>query len=176
MKVLFLILAVVGLSLGQSAYNVRIYQYAVGTFAADSLKATSWFPAGDAEGVDIVVKSSIKDSAVFQLGYQRGYWDGGQVISKRPFAVIDTFNTLTAGNFIAAGTSVSNFANDTDVAQALDTAVVGGYATMARHFWAYRSPYARITLKGLTGNKHSTYNIFVTVNQPKAINVDPVQK
>jgi hypothetical protein len=173
MKFVSLVLLMISMTLAQSAYNLKTYSYFIPTFSNDSLKTTAWFPAGDCEGVDIVIKSTVKDSSVFQIGYQRGYWDGGAIIAKRPFAVIDTFNTLTAGNFQAAGSSVSNTGvGDTDLVQAIDSAQVSGYCVMARHFYAYRSPYARIVIKGLTGNKKSAYNLFVIVSQPKYVRVD----
>lgn len=155
----------------QSAYNVKTFQFPISTFKADSLENTGAFPAGDCEGVDVIIKSVAKDSSVFEVGYQRGYWDGGQIIWKRPYMVVDTFNTLTAGNFIAAGTSIMGI-QDTDLVQAIDSSQVPGYVVMARHIYPYRSPYARIVLKGLTGNKKSFYNVFVTVSQPKYYRVD----
>jgi hypothetical protein len=88
--------------------------------------------------------------------------------------VVDTFNTLTAGNFQAIGTSIVGI-NDTDLVQAIDTnsqSGTTGFVYMAKHITPYRSPYARITLKGLTGNKNTAFNVFITVSQPKYYNVD----
>jgi hypothetical protein len=172
MKILFCVLAVATLIFGQSAYNLKLWNFTVGSFAADSLKTSAAFPAGDGEGIDIIVKSPNKDSSVFLVGYQRGYWDGGQIIWKRPYTVIDTFNTLTAGNFKAAGALAYSAAGDTDVVQSIDSAQVSGFVIMERHFNAYRSPYARIVLKGLTGNKKTNYSTFITVSQPKYYRVD----
>lgn len=172
MRTILLILACVGLVFAQSAYNVKTYTYSIPAFSNDSLKVTNWFPAGDAEGVDVVIKSAEKANAVFEVGYQRGYWDGGAVVPKRPYAVIDTFDVSTAGNFQVLGSSISNAANDTDKVKAIDTLSMGGYAIMARHFNAYRSPYARIVVKGLTGNKATAYALFVIVSQPKYFRVN----
>jgi hypothetical protein len=171
MKEILLVLAVFGIVTAQSAYNVKTFQFPVATFKEDSLKSTAAFPVGDCEGLDLIIKSVAKDSSVFEIGYQRGYWDGGQIIWKRPYMVVDTFNTLTAGNFIAAGTSIVGI-NDTDKVQALDSSQVSGYVVMAKHIFPYRSPYGRFVLKGLTGNKKSFYNVFITVSQPKYYRVD----
>jgi hypothetical protein len=174
MKCFLWVIAIVGLVIGQSAYNTKIYQFSIATFKTDSSKVTGWFPAGDGEGIDVIIKSAAKDSSVFQVGYQRGYWDGGAIIPKRPFMVIDTFNTLTGANFQAIGTSIAAI-NDTDLVQAIDTnsqAGTTGFVYMVRHVFPYRSPHARITLKGLTGNKNTFFNVFVTVSQPKYFNVD----
>jgi hypothetical protein len=171
MKTIILIAFAVSFVVAQSAYNFKTYQYPVLTFNNDSLKNTGAFPAGDCEGIDVIIKSAAKDSSVFEIGYQRGYWDGGQIIWKRPYMVVDTFNTLTAGNFIASGTSIVGV-NDTDKVQALDSSQVPGYVVMAKHVYPYRSPYARIVVKGLTGNKKSTYGLFITVSQPKYYRVD----
>ena len=154
------------------AYNVKTFSFSIQSFSNDSLKATPWFPAGDGEGVDFVVKSAAKDSSVFTVAYQRGYWDGGAIIAKRPSAIMDTFNTLVAGNFNAAGTAVYNAFGDTDVVQAIDSSQVSGFVVMAKHFYPFRSPYARLVLKGLTGNKKTAYGLFVTVSQPKYMRVD----
>ena len=174
MKAAMFILFAVALIFGQTstAYNVKITNMAINTFAADSAKVTSWVPIGDGEGVDVVIKSTALDSSVFQVGYQRGYWDGGRIVPKRPFWAVDTFNTLTAGNYQVLGSSVASV-NDTDKQQAIDTVGQGGMVVMARHIPAYfRSPYARVVCKGLTGNKNTNYSLFITVSQPKYVRVD----
>lgn len=171
MRTILCILAIVGLVAAQTAYNVKLNNFAINGFRSDSLKTTGWFAAGDAEGADIIIKAPTQDSSKFVVGYQRGYWDGGQIIWKRPFLVVDTFSTLTAGNFQAAGSMIES-PNDTDLVAAIDSAQVSGWTIMTKRVNAFRSPYARIVVKGLTGNKNTAYNVFVTVSQPKYYRVD----
>lgn len=171
MRTILCILAIVGLVTAQTAYNVKLNNFAINGFRSDSLKTSSWFAAGDAEGADIIIKAPTQDSSKFVVGYQRGYWDGGQIVWKRPTMVIDTFNTLVAGNFQAAGSFLET-PNDSDLVAAIDSAQISGTTLMAKRISTFRSPYARIVLKGLTGNKNTAYSVFVTVSQPKYVRVD----
>jgi hypothetical protein len=133
--------------------------------AYDSLRSTQWFSVSDLENIATVVSTLTKDSANFYYCWQRGYRDENDtIIWKRPSFVIDTFNTLTAGNFQSIGAIIS--APDSDLVKALDSLQNGSNTvSQVEQFSPKWSPVARLWFKGLTGNKHTLYNIFVTVNQ-----------
>lgn len=157
----------------QTATNLKIKEFTISNFSNDSLKSTAWFPVGDAEGLSVLIKSPVKDSSNFAVIYQRGYPDGsGGIIAKRPGMLVDTFNTLTAGNFQNAGGWINSLGSDSDLVQAIDSLQVNGYVCMLKNVYAYRSPYGRFFIKGLTSNKKSMYSVYITAIQPKYTNVN----
>jgi hypothetical protein len=170
-KFFLLIVLAVSISFAQP-YNVKVTNYAFSGFKADSLKQTPYFNVGDYEGIDFVIRSTAKDSSVFAVCYQRGYPDGdGNIIPDRPASLIDTMNTLTSGNFQTLGSWI-NSAGDSDLVAAIDTVQLANYVTMVKTWTPKRSPYGRLFIKGLTGNKKANYNVFVTVVQTKYIRTD----
>jgi hypothetical protein len=168
-KLLIGILLLIAVAFAQ--YNTKTYEFAITGFSNDSLKITPAFPVGDYEGISVAVQSTAKDSSLFALVYQRGYNVGGGILYDRPGSLIDTFNTSVSGNFNAAATWV-NSVGDSDVVAAIDSTQLSGYVTMLRVFTPYRSPLARLYIKGLTGNKKAAYNVFITVTLTRYIRVD----
>jgi hypothetical protein len=144
--------------------------------AYDSLRSSPWFSVSDLENIATVVSTTTKDSANFYYCWQRGYRDENDTILwKRPSMVIDTFNTLTAGNFTSGGTSIA--APDSDLAKVLDSTQYSSVSvSQIEQFSPKWSPVARIWFKGLTGNKHTWYNILLTVNQRVYVPVSTTQR
>jgi hypothetical protein len=168
----FLFIVTLIVCLFAQPYNVSVLHSTITGFAYDSLKASDVFYVGDYQGVSILIKTSIQDSAKFYYCYQRGYWDGNAIVWKRPSVLIDTFNTLTSGNFQTTGSYVQTGRADTDLVQAIDTIGLGGKTQQITYFCPIRSPYMRIWCKGLTGNKHSAYTIYVNASMTKYNRVD----
>jgi hypothetical protein len=172
MKFLIVLMCAVGIVFGADLNNTKITGYMINKMGTDSLKVTPGFKLGDYEGLSFVIKSPVRDSSLFIVCFQRGYMDNdGNIVWKRPSMLVDTFNTLVAGNFQAVGSYV-NAVSDTDLVGALDSLQYAGSVIMARNVTPYRAPYGRFTFKGITGNRVALYNFSISVNQTKYYRVD----
>ena len=65
MKKIICILVFAALCFADSAYNFKLNTFTVTGLSGTTSKTTASFPAGDCEGVDIIIKSAAKDSSVF---------------------------------------------------------------------------------------------------------------
>lgn len=174
MKSILLIIAMCAVLFAQSptAYNQKEYNLSITSFGSDSLKRSRWFPVGDYAGFSLVVLSPQKDSSKFLIGYERGYPYNGLIIPDYPWAVMDSFTTFTAGNFKTAASLIDNAGADTILASALDSVSYAGYVFNIIPFIPYRSPYARIVLKGITGNSVELYTVYISASLTKYDRVD----
>lgn len=156
-------------------FNLKTKVLTITEFSNDSLRTSEWFYPGDYEGLSVVIKSPAVDSSVFAACYQRGYPDGsGNIRPKRPATLIDTFNTLVSGNFSTIG-SWNNFYGDSSLAKAIDTIAGSGSVYMCKELQVYRSPFARVFLKGLTGNKKTNYSVVVVLSYIKYLRTEENQ-
>lgn len=159
-------------------FNTKEYNFAISGFKGDTLRYTGSFAAGDNEGLKVIIRSPVEDSAKFIVGYLRGYqmdvsttawtqWD-------YPWCVLDTFDASTAANFKSIDSMISNSGNDSDVVAALDSTTLVGYTTMTLEIGhkVFRSDYGRIVFKGLSGNRVAPYQLLITVKQPRYSRVD----
>ena len=157
-------------------YSVSSVHFTVTNFAYDSVRMTNWFPVSDLENIAAIISTTTKDSAHFYYCWQRGYRnENDTIVWKRPSMVIDTFNTTSASSFQAPGNIIA--APDSDLAKAIDSTQLGSsVVSQIEQFSPKWSPVARIWFKGLASNKHTLYNILVTINQRKYLPVSTTQK
>lgn len=172
MKFIILVMIVVLSTFAQTAYNSKVHNLAISGFASDTLRYTDKFAAGDYEGVDVVVMSTSQDSAKFLVGYQRGYPVWGSTVWENPTVVFDTFDVAIAANYRTQDSLFYAASGDTDLVALVDSTQLSGYTIMVRHLYPFRSPFARIVVKGLTGNSDEAYDLFFAVSQPKYVRVD----
>jgi hypothetical protein len=179
MKKVLVVLAVVsffGLSVLAQEYNIKVTSVAVNKMAYDSLRFSPSFNVGDYENIAVIAKATIQDSACVYFGWQRGYkLPDGNTYWKRPWVVIDTMNTATAGNFQVKGNCLGA-GNDSDLVQAIDTIGTGGATYMINQIQPKWSPVARIVAKGLgNSNKHTWYNLFFDIDQRRYVRTNQNQ-
>lgn len=161
-------------SFSQSVSNNIEYARAITGFTGDTTRYTDKFNVGDNEGLRVIIRCPVVDSGLFVVKYQRGYMvDGGEtntggwVLWDNPPCLLDTFNTTVAGNFFDVTGMVSNGGNDSDMVQALDSVSISGYAVMIKEIPTWKSPYGRIVVTGLTGNRVEPYTLYINVEMNK---------
>ncbi len=173
MKGLILIVAML-ISTAQAdvAYNYKHKFCSINNFTSDTIRWTDLFIVGDYEGVDVVIRANSIDSVKFIVGYQRGYPSSGTIVWERPWVSFDTVDITTEANIKTQDSMFYSASGDTDIVLAVDTSQVSDYTIMIRHIDAFRSPYARFVIKGLSGNSVEPYNVLFDIILPKYYRVD----
>lgn len=172
MKTSLFVIALCSLLFAQTAYNDREYNFAISGFVGDTLRKTNKFPAGDCEGVSVTVRFPYDiDSAAFVLGYQRGKTIDG-VVRYEPWSALCTLNTASTSYLPADSCMNPNDNGDTNMVYIDSVSLSPNYQVLSYTWIPWRSQYARFVVKGLAGNKHTAYNVFFTIHQPRYIRVD----
>lgn len=172
MRSIVIIMLLVISAIAQTAYNSKVHNLAISNFASDTLRYTDKFAAGDYEGVTVVIMSNSQDSAKFIVGYQRGYSVWNSVLWERPWVAFDTFDVSVDASYMTQDSLFYAASGDTDLVARIDSLQFSGYSIMIRQILPYRSPFARIVVKGLTGNSVEPYNLYFAICQPRYSRVD----
>lgn len=139
------------------------------TFRADSLKYSRPFLLSQYENTRIRVLFNDTSAAGFATDSVKFYyfiqigspclnasgkldtaWNANPII-------IDTVDMLTAGNFTTQYSSLLNDGTFTETMKVIDTSNVTGYATNSHTFPLLWDVFARVGVKGLTGNNKDSF-------------------
>jgi len=152
------------------------------SFKKDSLAYGPAFPSSAAENKVLMFMANDSTNAGFSgdsvkvaVGYQRGYIvmnSSGKIdTSWRGIVIADTFDCLTAANFLiptAFTTQDSSTFYENMATGKIDTSYVTGFAVLSVPIIPIWSPIIRPVVKGLTGNKVGQYLKFWFLLQQRA--------